>query len=206
MGKAYSKGAKRRAKQAMPGLAATPRRKARGRARMDELPGEREDEAQSTVLTARARQMGLPASKALDMKHARLSEGAGMALDIIYDPEEATRLWGHYVAMTASEAKYHRSLGKSIHPKTAKIEMMQERFETRPDDAIDLRTEEERDRDAVTSWMRWQGIIGRLDARHQSSIFNAYRHQIEMVSGGYVTAAGRRFVDAMVRLDLLMQK
>ena len=200
MTKAYSKAAKRRAKAAMPELAEAPRKKSRGRARM----GEREDEAQSAVLTARARQMGLPPSKAQDMKRQRLSEGAGMALDILCDPDDATRLWGHYIALTASEARYHRSLGKSIHAKTAKLEMMQERFETRDDDAIDLRSEDERDRDAVTGWMRWQGLLGRLQSHDQAAIFNAYRRHVDLVDAGQVLPSGMRFVRAMERLDAAM--
>ncbi len=204
MARAYTKGAKRRAKQAMPGLAETPRRKQRGRARMDELPGEREDEAQSTVLTARARQMGLTPDKAQDLKRARLSEPAGMALDILCDPDDATRLWGHFAALTASEARYHRSMGLSIDAKTAKIEMMQERFETRPDDQIDLRTTEERDIDAGKSWDNWRARIGKLDLRSRSAIVTARRSWATLVDAGQITPAGRRFVEAMERLDAQM--
>lgn len=166
---------------------------------------EREDEAQATVLTARARQMGLPARKAQDMKRTRLSEPAGMALDILCDPDDAARLWGHYIALTASEARYHRSMGLSIDAKTAKIEMMQERFETRPDDAIDLRTQEERDIDAGKSWDNWRARIGQLGLRSASAIVTARRSWATLVEAGQVTPAGRRFVEAMKALDAIMQ-
>lgn len=196
--KTYTKGAKRRAKQAMPDLAPTPKRnKKRGRARM----AERADEAQSTVLEARARQMGLPATSAQDMKRTRLSEQAGMALDILCDPDDATRLWGHYIALTASEARYHRSMGLSIDAKTAKIEMMQERFETRPDDQIDLRSQEERDIDAAKSWGNWRDRIAKLDLRSRSALVTARRSWAELVQAGQITPAGRRFVEAMERMD-----
>lgn len=194
---AYSKAAKRRAKKAMPELAKTPKRKARGSARM----AEREDEARETVLTARARQMGLPPSKAKDMDRTRLSEPAGMALDLLCNPDDAARLWGHYVSLTASEARYHRSIGLSIDPKTAKIEMMQERFETRPDDAIDLRSQDERDEDAAKSWHNWNKRISTLSLRSGSAIATARKSWAVLVEGRQVTPSGRRFVDAMRELD-----
>lgn len=196
MTRARTVGEKRRLKKLardMPKLAEVPRAKQRGRARMKEI----EKDVQAVVLETRARRMGKPASEAREMNRQRLSDGAGMALSLLCDPDTAEDLWRLYVALTASEARYHRSIGKSIHPKIAKIEMMQERFETRPDDQIDLRTPDQRDRDAVRRWMYWQGVIGHLAAHHQSAIFVAYRHNFDMVDTGKVTPAGRRFVEAM---------
>ena len=196
MAKAYTVGEKRRLKKLardMPKLAEVPRAKQRGRARMKEI----EKDVQAVVLETRARQMGKPSSEAREMNRQRLSDEAGRALSLLCDPDTAETLWRLYVALTAAEARYHRSIGKSIHAKTAKIEMMQERFETRPDDQIDLRTPDQRDRDAVRRWMYWQGVIGHLAAHHQSAIFVGYRHNFDMVDAGKVTPAGRRFVEAM---------
>lgn len=195
MAKAYTVGEKRRIRKLareMPQLAEVPKVSKRGSARMKEI---RED-TQAVVLTARARQMGRPQSEAREMNRQRLSDEAGMALSLLCDPDTAERLWRLYVALTAAEARYHRSIGKSIHAKTAKIEMMQERFETRPDDQIDLRSPDERDLDAVRSWMYWQGQIGRLDLRRQA-IYAAYRYHVDLVDSGKVLPAGRRFVAAM---------
>jgi hypothetical protein len=201
MAKAYTKGAKLRAKkaaQAMPRLAEVPKKQPNGRTRRK--TGERE--TQAVALTARARHMGKPASDAREMDLERLSDGAGMALSLICDPGTAESLWRHYASLTAAEARYHRSIGKSIHAKTAKIEMMQERFETRPDDQIDLRTQEERDRDAVHQWMRWQGALARIAPHHRTAIFDAYRYHVDLVDAGEVLPAGRRFVRAMQVLSV----
>lgn len=209
MSRLYTKGEKLRAKrlaQAMPKLAETPKREKNGQYKHTETRGttRASRNADRPAMEARARHMGLTKDKAGEMKRERLSEGAGMAIDILCDPDAAQRLWSHYIAITASEARYHRSLGKSIHAKTAKIEMMQERFETRADDVVDLRTEEERDTDAVKSWMGWQGLIDRLPAHNRKAIYDAYRYHVELVDCGQVLPAGRRFVTAMERLDAVM--
>jgi len=171
---------------------------------MDEIPQERADQAQASVLTARARQMGISTSSAKDMNRPRLSEPAGMAIDILCDPEDAKRLWGHYCALTAAEGRYHRTNGQSLYAKTAKIEMEPEKFETRADDVIDLRTQEERDVDAIRSWKRWRRHIDCLPLRCRSAIQTAKHNWAPLVDAGQITPAGRRFVDAMERLDALM--
>lgn len=199
MTRARTVGEKRRLKKLardMPKLAEVPKRDKNG-CFVERTRQQGDKEPRRTVLEARARQMGRTASEAREMNRQRLSDGAGMALSLLCDPDTAETLWRLYVALTASEARYHRSIGKSIHPKIAKIEMMQERFETRPDDQIDLRTPDQRDRDAVRRWMYWQGVIGHLAAHHQSAIFAGYRHNFDMVDTGKVTPAGRRFVEAM---------
>lgn len=161
-------------------------------------------ETMDVALKARCRQMGVPEEKADEMRAAMIGEPEGRALALTCDPDTAERLWQWFVTMTTAEARYHRSIGKSIHAKTAKLEMMQERFETRDDDRPDLRTQDERDRDAVTGWMRWQGYLGRLDAADSAAIFRVYRHGAVAVVSGVVTRAGKRFVAAMLALDRVM--
>lgn len=199
----YSKAAKRRAKANMPALAKVPKRetKARGRARMEQISQESQQEAQSTVLEARARQMGKPAKEARNMNTERLSEGAGQAIDIICEPEDAKRLWSHWTALTGAEDRYHRSIGMSINAKTAKLEMTPETFETRSDDRPDLRTEEERDRDAERAWDTWKSHLAKLPTHSSMAIIIAMRDWATLAEGGQITPAGRRFVDAMERLD-----
>lgn len=206
MTRAYSQAGKRRAKKALPALAGTKRRKKQGRARMEELPQEREGHAQATVLEARARQMAQAGKKPQDMKQAMFSEDEGRVLGMIYSHSDAKRMWGHYVALTTSETRYHRSLGKSLHPKGAKLEMMQERFETRADDVVDLRTEEERDRDAARSWDKWLGVIRQIGIGHASAIQSASRSFATLTLDGAPTSAGLRFAGAMRALDIVCSK
>ena len=196
MAKAYTVGEKRRLKKLardMPKLAEVPRAKQRGRARMKEI----EKDVQAVVLETRARQMGKPSSEAREMNRQRLSDEAGRALSLLCDPDTAETLWRLYVALTAAEARYHRSIGKSIHAKTAKIEMMQERFETRPDDQIDLRSPDEKDAAARLRWAYFTGLINCLPAHHRHPITAARSHDVEMLRMGRVTPAGWRFVAAM---------
>ncbi len=160
-----------------------------------------EAENKQTNLEARARQMGLPARDADKMRDQMLGEGAGQALYLLCKPDHAKRLWDHYTALTAAEARYHRSLGKSIHAKTAKIEAMREVFEVSAESTVDLRSEEDRDRDAVRRWMHWQGNIMRIHGHLQAAIYNAYRQHATLVDAGVATKAGREFVEAMIEMD-----
>jgi len=190
----------KKAKNAAFDLAETPKREANGQAQRGSRPERRADRP---ALEARARRMGRPEKQANDLRAQMLSEDAGVAIWMICDPEPANRLWGHYVALTAAEARYHRSIGKSVHPKCAKIEMMQERFETRDDDQIDIRTEEERDRQAVSTWMRWQGAIGCLLSSEQQAIQSVVRDSVTLIRDAMPTSAAARFVSAMKRLDAM---
>lgn len=138
------------------------------------------------------------------MRDQMLGEGAGMALSIFCKADTAKRLWSHYTALTAAEARYHRTMGLSIHPKCAKIEMMQERFEIAASDNIDLRTEEERDRAAQNAWAIWDGRLTSIGQAHSSAIDTAKHGFADLVRDGKATPAGRRFVDAMVAIDALL--
>lgn len=201
MTKHYSIAAKKRAKKAAQefALAATPRRNAVGRTRAGQIRHERREDVQSTALNARARQMG--ADKA-DMAEPMLSEDAGRCLWVSCHPDEARRLWGHYVRMTAAEARYHRSLGKSIHAKAAKIEAMQERFETSADDAPpDLRSQEERDRAAASAWAQVRGDLGRLQSWQARAIQSVMRQTVNPMDGASPSYSGHLFVLAMQGLD-----
>jgi len=190
---------RKKARNSIFDLADTPKREASGRPQRASTRAEREPDG--VVLQARARRMGK--GKASDMNVTMLSEDAGMAICDICAEDQAKRLWDLHIALTSAEVRYHKSIGVSPHPKCAKIEMMQERFETRADDKPDLRTEEERDRQAQTAWMHWQGQLGCLLATERTAINLAMRYQVELWDDGKPTAAGRRFVAAMQRLDAI---
>ena len=80
----------------------------------------------------------------------------------------------------------------------ARLDMLPERFETRADDRPDIRSEDERDRDAVSSWMRWQGALQALGAHDASLIIRASRQTCgALVIGGRLSTTGSVFVAAM---------
>lgn len=194
--KTYSKGAKRRAKKAMPELASAPRRKTRGRQRMAEIKAD--PEAERTVLEARARQSGLQPKELTEMRDPALGEAAGRAIHAVHKGEAAKRLWSVYTGFTSAEATYAKHyLGLRLHANTAKLEMMVERIETRADDKPDFRTEEERSRDASNNWMRWRGLIMHLPSVQQSVIFDVSYGRAEPMDAGQITDHGRRFVTAL---------
>lgn len=200
MTKAKTKAEKRRFKKlaqiGLPELADAPRKLKRGRARMDEIKSE--PEAERTVLEARARQAGKQPKDLNEMRDPAYGEAAGVAILAIHGGDTAKRLWAAYRGFTAAEATYAKYyLGLSLHAQTAKLEMMPERLETRPDDRPDLRTEEERSRDASNNWMRWQGLIMHLPCHQQAAIYDVAYGRVEPMSQGKVTDHGRRFVVAM---------
>lgn len=206
--KNYSKSAKRRMKKlAGLDLAETPKREKNGRRQREtatKVGIERDPDA--VALKARARHMGQAEGTFKNMRAVALSDAAGMALSLKCDPDTAKRLWGHYAALTSSEARYHRTLGLSIHAKTAKIEMQPERFEVRADVTPDLRSQEERDAAAATSWDRWNRLLNEIGIAHRSAIDTAKQDFAALVDKGRVTPAGQRFVDAMRALDKVCAK
>ncbi len=153
---------------------------------------------QQVALEARARQMG--SDKIDDMRSQALTDAAGRALTLSCEPDAAKELTALYGAYIASYRRYMlRCIGLSPDAKVAKIEMTPDRMETRADDRPDLRSEDEKDRDAANSWARYHTALGRLSLADRSYIEGAGRDWVVLVDAGEVTAAGKRFVAAMER-------
>jgi len=193
---------KRRAKLDLPELAKVGNpRKLQGRARMAQI--EADPEARHTVLDARARMMGLdPATSREEMARQAYGEAAGRAIRSFCDPDSAARLWRVYTGLTQANDRYHRMvLGVSMHPKVAKIETEPERFGTRADDQVDLRSEDERHRDAVNAWTRWHGYLMHLSAHEQTAIWDVVKGRIEPMTPEGITPRGIRFVEALQKVS-----
>ena len=85
--------------------------------------------------------------------------------------------------------------------------MLPERFETRADDRPDIRSEDERDRDAVNGWMGWRGALQSLGAHDASLIIRASRQTCgALVIGGEVSTTGSAFVAAMRALRQVVDR
>lgn len=197
MGKAYSKAAKLRAKRkAMPELAATPRPKKRGHARMAEIKAD--PEAQRTVMKARARQTG---GKVADMNRPIMSTPSGQVIAYLAGPDSANDLWETFCAFEASHARFMQLvIGLSPHAKTAKIEMMPETFEVRADDTPDDRTEDERIASAKSSWSDWLGRACEIGAGHEAALISAIYGWGELMRDQRPTPRGVSFVSAVMAL------
>ena len=197
----------RRHKTKLPTLAPTPRRKKEGRARMAEIRVEQDP--QRTALEARCRMLGqaITAEALAEARNPALEGQVGLAIHHLCQGDEAARLWGVFREWDAAEDVYFRRvLGKARHAKTAKIEMMPEALETRPDDRPDLRSDDEKDRDASNRWAKWRGWIGHLAAYDQTALFDGALGRYDVYDGGKATNTGRAFVAALGRLADVVEK
>lgn len=197
---AYSKRAKRKAKK---------RRTCRAHeAVMEVIHAPRREPAEDpriVVLNARARHFGPD----LDAASVMLADPAGQAILLgARDADEAARLWDVFARYDAADETYFRRIiGRHRFANVARLDMLPERFETRADDRPDIRSEDERDRDAVNGWMRWQGALQSLGAHEASLIIRASRQTCgALVICGQISATGRAFVAAMRALRGVVER
>lgn len=129
-------------------------------------------------------------------------EPAGQAIAMTCDADEARRLWDTFKRVDAADDAYaRRYCGIRRFPNVAKMEYLPESMETRPDDRPDGRTHDEKDRDAVSEWMRWQGLFGRIGRDNHTAVVDAMRQRARLVHAGRVTKSGAAFIAAMRALD-----
>lgn len=190
---AYSKAAKRARRKRV-----TKRDLEAVREMVNPPPVEVYEDPRVVVIEARARVMFKKPGP--DMLIEMHGEHAGQAISIgARDKDEAGKLWAEYRRLDgADETYFRRIIGKPRFPNVAKLEMMPEIFEARADDRPDHRDEDQKDRDAVNAWMRWQGFLGRLASYERAAIMAAIRQTSEQLhKGGALTTAGQSFVAAM---------
>lgn len=200
------KGDKRRKKKSLPKLAATPKRKNRGWARMRDIQIAEEQVARDptithTVLDARARLLGKdPAKHRDEMRSPIASDEAGRAIMSALRGDHQKKAWGAYTGLISARDRFYRSIGKSPYPKTGNIETAPERFETRADDRPDLRTQEQKDVAAEAAWMRWQGYVMRLSIAEQTAIWDHVTRGVIVHENALTTWRGRLFAEALLKL------
>lgn len=200
MSKAYSVAAKRRAKQSLPKLAPIEKKV------QHRIKGKfaKEDDPQKTAREGRERQLGGKGRRLLsgDPMNPILGHEIGYVLQACCKPEVAVRLWDTWQAYCAAEEAYRkRILGMSAHPKGASIQAMPEPLQTDQSMRVDMRTDEERDRQAVSVWMKWQGYLGCIPTDWASAMRQAERgNGRKLWRDGEVTAAGLTALDAIKAL------
>ena len=160
------------------------------------------EEVREVVRAARARHMAMQASAAMD--EPMMGEEAGRAITIgAADEHEADQLWETFKLIDASdEAFSRRVLGKQRFPNVARMEMLPERMETRPDDRIDVRTADEKAADAKRSWAGWCELLGSLHMPLHAAMHMALRQRVKLHQGRQLTRAGSLFVDAIRQVDV----
>lgn len=173
-------------------------------------PSRPADDPRCVVLSARCRLMGRPDTKP---NRAALSEQmagdpAGQVI-ILCEPnaDARKRLWNAFVRLDAAHAAYHgRIIGQRRFPKTAKIEMTPERFETSADEPMDYRTQEERQDAAIKAWRAHLAIMGRLSVHERMSLHDGLWLRGDFISRGEPTEMGAAFVAALRALDALSDR
>ncbi len=100
----------------------------------------------------------------------------GFVIEASCGDREAARLWDVFARWVRAEATYRaRYLGQGEQPAGAALQMIPDRIETDQSATVDVRTSDERDRDAVNAWMRWQGHLGHLPAAMRVLLHGARR-------------------------------
>lgn len=137
----------------------------------------KEDEAK-VALTARRNQYGQVAASEEERDVAKAQHmGSHIGWLMQFEcPKEAPRLWRVWQAWCQSELNYlTRIIGTTGQPKGASIAAIPDKIETDTGHTVDLRTADERDRDAVRAYMRWRGYLGHLATADVTALHQARR-------------------------------
>lgn len=157
------------------------------------------DNPTDTVREARKRHM--PRANRSTLLDPIMCEQAGQAITLAADGDEAAKLWEVFTAYDRAHGTYSRLvLGRSRFPSISKMEFMPERLETRADDRPDLRTEDERVRDARNAMAAWDAHMAKLRPWERHIIAGVVRQAETLHDLGVLTVAGRSFVAAVRRL------
>lgn len=153
----------------LPGMPSIGKRKARGWKRMKDIQVEAvEREADIPVIAARCRQMGKntdeAAIRAAKAEWMGCNAGKAMA-SVVTGEAERRELWAAIHHMRRVQIAYDRAIGApNRHAQCLRImlplEPMQADASSPP---ADLRTEDDKHRQAVSGWMQMQGWLGHAD-------------------------------------------
>lgn len=162
------------------------------------------EDPQREALNSRCRRFGVPANahNRETMRTPWMGCDLGFVIHARCKEREAARLWDVFSRWSRAEATYRiRYLGQGEQPAGAALQMIPDRMETDQSATVDVRTPEERDRDAVTVWMRWQGFLGHLSSDARTALHGARREDgRELWGGGEPTSAGLAALDALIDL------
>lgn len=166
----------------------------------EEAPQPQED-PRIVVLTARCVQMGKEPTEAnrLAASWQIMGDPAGRAIAAeARDDMEAGKLWELFRRYDACHDAHHRRIiGRPRFPNVSKVEFLPETFEAREDEATDIRTQDEKDRDAANRWHRCMAVIYKLARHEREALMGALFLRVPLTKGATCTTAGRQFVMAL---------
>lgn len=153
------------------------------------------------VLSARCRRAGKLDTKANRgmMSLQIMGDPAGMAIAAgARDDHEASALWHLFRSYDgAHDAHHRRIIGRPRFPNVAKLEYLPETFEVREDESTDIRTPDEKDRDAAHRWHTCSYHLYRLHRYEREAIMDAMWQRSTLTKGATCTIAGVAFINAL---------
>lgn len=184
----------------MPELTEIPKRQPNGKRRQTSVAPA---DPRKTALQARCRQFGREdtrdARKAVSGPHSGFQ--IGMVLEYLAAKDQIAPLWQTFQAWCMAEATYrHRYLGRAETPQGPALKFMREVMEADQSATVDLRDSEQKDRDAVNNWMRWQGYLGHLTRDHQIAMHDARLERVELWCDCRPTKRGAISLAALAKL------
>ena len=166
-----------------------------------------EEDPRHAALVARCRQTGKRPS--YDNLKAARSPLWGSAMGrclLALRADDAVSLMHVWNDLCAAERTYARVvLGIDPSPQSAALEILPEPVETEETLTPDTRDPDQRHRDAVNSWMDWQGYLGHLHARQSSLLRQATRDDEWMWRDAAPTPRGERAIEALERLAKVVE-
>lgn len=166
--------------KALPELAKVMPLRAHARDRRGTGVAPKPEDARKTALEARCHHVGITPDRDNRAKVTApwLSVPLGMVMHRICNGEECSRLWSVWQGWCAAERTYRvRYIGQTGEAKGAAIAMVPDKMEADTGHTIDARTGDERDRDAVNTWMRWQGYLGMLPSVESATLLHQARRE-----------------------------
>jgi hypothetical protein len=167
--KAKTRAAKRRLQRqrriSLPGGGSVPMR----REGLPRLHAPEKDDGPPPILEARKRMSDAPPEDTLQ------ESDMGRCIMALSQGDDLRMLRNAWAALSAARANYRtRIIGQTGNPQGAAIAMVPEAMQTDQSLRVDLRTPEERDRDARRHWHEWEAAIKRLPTpQHKWAIKSA---------------------------------
>ena len=195
---------KRKQASGLPELAATPKRQPNGQRRNR---ADNPTDPRKTALQARCRQFGSKDTKQgrLAMSGQHSGSQIGMVMQASLPDKKIGPLWQTFQAWCTAEATYRRRyLGQSEHASAPAMAMTPEPMETDTSHSVDLRDADQKDRDAVNNWMRWQGYLGHLSSADQTALHDARLERVALWQDQKATARGLASLAALGKLHIVV--
>lgn len=122
----------------------------------------------------------------------------------LIERDRLLNLWNRIDGSHAAHSTH--VMNRQRFPNVARMEILPEAFEARPDDKPDPRTPDEKAADAKASWDRWRSILRTLTGHERVMIDDGLFGVREFVRDGKPTTSGLAFVAALRVLSAIVDR